>query len=390
MRVLVLSSRFPDTVRPMAGNIVERQTLALAERKGIAVQVVAPLPMYPFPLSLLRRHRRLTNVPDEETWKGIRVHRPRYLVIPKTPASQPLFMQRRLLPLLKRIRREFPFEILAGQFFWPEGPAVVALGALLDIPVSLKGRGPDVETWAERPSAGSLIVEAGRRADGMLAISADLKCHMERLGMPGDRISVHYTGVDTELFKPGRAAAKAKLGIQGPLLLSVGNLIPRKGHDLVIEALTHLPQARLIVAGNGSLKEELEAWARALNVQDRVRLVGLVPHAEMPSLYAAADVTIHAASVEGFANARVESLACGTPVVTTAAGAPEEIITSPLAGKIVPRNAADIAAAALEFIRHPPPTPAVVAAVERFSWERNAAELEAHLRTLVERRQTRR
>ena len=383
MRVLVLSSRYPDAVRPMAGNIIERQTLALAARRDVDVQVVAPLAVNPFPLSLLPRHRRLRDLPRVETWNGLRVHRPRYATIPKLAGAQPFLLARRLLPLLRALRREFAFDVLAAQFFWPEGPAAVSLREILGVPVSVKGRGPDVETWATHGTAGPRIVEAGRRADGLLAVNAELKRHMERLGMPSERIAVHYTGLDRNLFRPGRAAAKQALGISGPLLLSVGNLIPRKGHDLAIAALAHLPDATLMIAGNGTLDQQLRETARALGVEERVRMMGLVPYTEMPALYAAADVTIHAASIEGFANARVESLACGTPVVTSDVGAPEELIQSPEAGAIVPRDAASIAAAAQRFILAPQPEWVVAAAVDRFSWDRNAEELDAHLRALI-------
>jgi teichuronic acid biosynthesis glycosyltransferase TuaC len=383
MRVLIISSRFPDVLRPNAGNIVEHQTLSLAQRPDVEVEVVAPIAVPPFPLSLQARNRRLSALPAVEDWKGLRVHRPRYTLPLKLPGAHPFLLRRRLLPLLEAIRRNFPFDVLAGQFFWPEGPAVVALGAHLGVPVSLKGRGPDVETSAKHRWAGPLIVKAGSRADGLLAVNAELKRHMEMLGMPGERIAVHYTGIDRGHFKPGRAAAKRTLAREGPLLLSVGNLIPRKGHDLAIEALTHLPGVRLAIVGNGPLLPELRAQAREFGVDDRVEMLGLVSYREMPTLYAAADVTVHAASIEGFANVRVESLACGTPVVTTAAGGAEELIKSPDAGAIVPRNARAIAAAAGRLIRDPPQPDAVLEAVAAFSWERNAIELEAHLLGLL-------
>lgn len=385
LRVLVLSSRFPDRVRPNAGNIVERTILALAARPGVEVEVVAPIGRPPFPLSLLRRHARLRPVARSETWKGLRVERPFYPTLPYWYELAPRSLARTLLPLLRETRRRFPFDVLAAQFFWPEGPAAVALGEKLGVPVSVKGRGPDVETWAKRPGAGRMIVEAGRKADGLLAINADLKGQMAALGMPEERIAVHYTGIDRSQFRPGdRAAEKARLGVEGPLLLSIGNLIPRKGHALVLEALPRIPGATLIIAGAGPDLERLRERAARLGLGGRVRLLGPVAQDAMPALYRAADVTVHAASVEGFANVRVESLACGTPVVTTAPGGADELIRTPEAGRIVAADSAAIAAAALELIERPPSAASVVQSVERFSWERNAAEMEAHLRALAE------
>lgn len=385
LRVLVLSSRFPDAASPNAGNIVERTVLALAARPGVEVEVVAPAGRPPFPLSLLPRHARRRTVPREEVWKGLRVQRPVYPTWPYWYELAPRSMARTLLPLLRRTRRRFPFDVIAAQFFWPEGPAAVTLAGKLGVPVSIKGRGPDVETWAKRRGAGRMIVDAGRKADGLLAINADLKRQMTALGMPGERIAVHYTGIDRALFRPGdRAAEKARLGVEGPLLLGVGNLIPRKGHLLALEVLRRIEGATLIVAGGGPDYGLLNDRAAALGIAHRVRLLGLVPYERMPALYAAADVTLHAASLEGFANVRVESLACGTPVVTTAPGGADELIRSPDCGRIVAADPEAIAAAALELIERPPSAESVVSAVERFSWERNAAEMEAHLRALAQ------
>jgi glycosyltransferase involved in cell wall biosynthesis len=105
----------------------------------------------------------------------------------------------------------------------------------------------------------------------------------------------------------------------------------------------------------------------------------------MPSLYSAADVTVHAASLEGFANVRVESLACGTPVVSTPAGGADELIKTAAAGRIVPADAGAIAAAAAELIANPPLAEDVARAVDGFTWPRNADQLEAHLRAIAAR-----
>jgi len=118
-------------------------------------------------------------------------------------------------------------------------------------------------------------------------------------------------------------------------------------------------------------------------VKGRVRMLGHVPHALMPALYRAADVTIHAASAEGLANAWVESLACGTPLVATEAGGIREVIDRPEAGRIVAPEPKAIADAVRALLADPPDPEQVAMAVESFSWERNADELEAHLRAIV-------
>ena len=126
------------------------------------------------------------------------------------------------------------------------------------------------------------MVEAARAAGGLLAVSEALKQRMVALGMP-DRIQVHYTGIDLDQFRPtDRTAAKAALGVEGPLLVSVGALIPLKGHDLTIAAMAQLPDATLLIVGDGPERATLELQAEKFG--GRVKLLGNRPHSELPAL----------------------------------------------------------------------------------------------------------
>jgi len=387
LRVLVLTSRYPDKVRPGAGGFVEQQTLALAALSGTTVEVVAPIAIPPFPLSLRSLHSRLAMLPGEEMWNGLRVHRPRYRYVPAFPELGPASMARRLLPLLHDIRRRFEFDVIAAQFFWPEAPAAAHLAFALQVPLSIKGRGPDVLMWTGRKRPLRMMREAARAADGLLSVSRSLRRDMIALGIGDDRIEVHYTGLDRNLFIPqDRIAAKAALGISGPLLLSAGNLVSRKGHLLVLDTLKHLEGVTLMIAGDGPEGERIHQRAIDLGVGDRVVFLRMVAQADLPALYAAADLTVHAASLEGFANVRVESLACGTPVVTTAAGGADELIDRPAAGAIVPADAEAMANAIRDILDRPPPQETVTPSAERFSWEANASQLRDHLAALVRSR----
>ncbi len=227
------------------------------------------------------------------------------------------------------------------------------------------------------------MVDAAFAADGLLAVSAALKGRMEKLGMPAGKIAVHYTGVDAALFHPrDRAAAKAELGVGGPLVVTAGALVPVKGHQLALEAIAQVPEATWIVVGDGPERPALEKRAQELGVAERVRFLGIRPHAELPALLGAADLLLHTAEREGLANVWVEALACGTPVIVTETGAAAEVVDRPEAGRVVPRDPAVIAGAIRDLFANPPPQEAVRRAAERFSWERNAAELAAHLQRI--------
>jgi len=386
LRILTLSTLFPDASRPTFGVFVERQTLGLAAREGVEVEVVAPLGLPPFPLSLGPRHRALRRLPQCETWKGAIVHRPRFASLPKLPALAPAAMARALLPRLREIRERFPFDVIDAEFFWPDGPAAMQLSAALGIPFSVKARGNDIHYWAGVPGCTGQIVAAGHAAGGVLAVSAALREVMIGFGMPADRIAVHQTGIDRDRFRPvERVAAKAGLGVSGPLVVTVGALIRRKGQALAIDAIAKLPGVAMLMVGAGPDRGRLEAIIRGKGLADRVRLLGARPHAELPGLMAAADILLLMSTSEGLANVWVEALACGTPIVIGDVGGAREVLTSRNAGRLAKFDAAAVADAVRDVLADTPDQEAVRHTVDRFSWDRNAQELEAHLRKVAGR-----
>jgi teichuronic acid biosynthesis glycosyltransferase TuaC len=385
LRVLTLSTLFPHAAQPTLGVFVERQTLGLAALPDTEVQLVSPIGLPPWPLSRHPHYAPRAALPREEDWKGLRVHRPRFRVWPRFgEARSARAMADALLPILRILRTRFPFDVIDAEFFWPDGPAAMHLAHALGVPYSIKARGADIQYWGERPAIAEQVREAGRRADRLLAVSHALKEVMVTLGMPAEAISVHYTGVDLDRFVPiDRVAAKAALGVSGSLLVTAGALIPRKGQAFVIRALEHLPEATLLLVGDGEDRAALETTARPFG--SRVRFLGARPHAELPGLLAAADVMVLPSSSEGLANVWVEALACGTPIVITDVGGAREVLDRPEVGRLVARDPAAIAEAIRAILTQPPPPEAVRRTAERFSWDRNARELRDHLARLAAR-----
>jgi glycosyltransferase involved in cell wall biosynthesis len=228
------------------------------------------------------------------------------------------------------------------------------------------------------------MLEAARRAGGLLAVSAGLKADMAAAGMPGDKIRVHYTGVDLDRFKPtDRDSAKRALGVSGRLIVTPGNLVALKGQRLAVEALAGIPDATLLIAGEGPERRTLEAMIAERGLPARARLLGSVPPEKMPELLAAADLMLLPSEREGLANVWIESLASGTPILIADVGGAREVLDRAEAGRLVARDAGAIAAAAREMLASPPDPAAVRRSAERFSWERNGAELHEHLAKLA-------
>jgi teichuronic acid biosynthesis glycosyltransferase TuaC len=386
IRVLTLATLFPDASRPTFGPFVERQTLGLAAHPDVELKVVAPIGIPPWPLSMLSRYSPFASVPKTENWCGVDVYRPRFMHVPGVGGAWDVGMlTRTLLPLLRNIRRDFAFDIIDAEFFFPDGPAAVALGEALGVPVSIKARGADIQYWGVHNKTAAQVVDAGRRATGLLAVAGALKDDMIAIGIPGEKIMVHYTGVDLSLFKAGeRDAAKSELGVSGPLVLSVGALIPRKRQALTMEAVAGLPGITYAMIGKGEDEAMLRTLAQSLGMANRVQLLGPRPHAEIARWLAAADVMCLPSKSEGLANAWVEALACGTPVVTTDVGGARELMDRADAGHIVAPEVNAVRDAIADLIANPRDPQAVRKTAERFTWDANRDALYDYFKRIVQ------
>lgn len=387
LRVLTLSTLFPDASRPNFGIFVQRQALSLSSRDDVELRVVAPVGIPPWPLSRLARYRALARLPAREDWKGLTVDRPHFLNLPGLGGrTHARMLARALKPVLEAIRTEFAFDLIAAEFFYPDGPAAVALGRHLGVPVSITARGSDVHRWGKAPGVAGQVIAAGKAANGMHAVSEAIRADMIAMGMPGERIRAITTGVDQTRFAPrDRVAGKAALGVSGPLVASLGALIPLKGHDIVIDAVARLPGVHLWIAGQGPEQARLEAQVARLGLGGRVRLLGGVPADEVAALVAAADVMALASEREGLANAWLEALASGTPVVIPDVGGARQVLKdSAVAGRIAPRTAEGFAAAIGALLADSPDQLAVRAVAEPYTWAANSANLHRFYSGLVE------
>ena len=385
LNVLMLSTLFPDISRPNFGVFVERQARELAGRPEADVTVIAPVGLPPWPLSLAARYAPLRALPRKERWRELTVYRPTFPIFPKIGGSTNVgAMTRAILPLVRRLHAEKPFDVIDASFFFPDGPVAQRLSKALGIPYSVKARGADIHYWGVQRGTRKMVRQAADGAAGLLAVSDAMRRSMARMGIDAEKIRVHYTGVDLDTFEMGdRDAAKAALDFSGPVVLCVGALIPRKGQDLLVRALPLLPDVTLLLAGQGAFRRTLENLAQELGVERRVGFLGSVPHHKLPRIYTAADVMALPSQSEGLANAWVESLACGTPIVITDVGGARELLDQPEAGRIVAREPEAIADAIRAILDAPPTREAVRESALRFTWTANGDTLLSHLHAIA-------
>lgn len=394
LRLLTFSTLFPDSTRPNFGVFVENRLRHLVATGQACSTVLAPVPWFPpLPQRLAVRTgawSRFAAVPRRETRHGLVVHHPRFPVLPRIGMSvAPLLLYRAARAALARlIAQGLEFDAIDAHYLYPDGVAAVWLGRTFGKPVVITARGSDVTELPDYAIPRAYIRRAIAGADALVSVSAGLKQALVGLGAPPDKVTVLRNGVETDLFREtDRDATRARLGLTGPTLISVGGLIPRKRLHLTIAAMAALPDCTLLLAGEGPERARLQALAAEHGVAARVRLLGPVPHRDLPAYYGAADVMVLASSREGWANVLLESMACGTPVVASNIPGNPEVVQSRAAGLIVGDNTADgIAAAVRDLLAAPPTRAATRAYAEPFGWEETSAGQLALFRRVIGRR----
>ncbi|MDH3768776.1 MAG: glycosyltransferase family 4 protein, partial [Gammaproteobacteria bacterium] len=359
--------------RPGHGPFVEHRLRQLLGTGEVASTVVAPVPWFPSRNPLFGEYAGFAAAPHEETRHGIHVLHPRYPVIPKigmnlAPALLERFSRRAVAEVLNN---DPAIRLLDAHYFYPDGVAAAMLGERMGLPVFITARGTDINLIPEYARPRRRILWAAERAAGIITVCSALKDTLVEMGVDGSKITVLRNGVDFDLFSPvPETQARAQTGMEANTLLSVGLLIERKGHHLIIEALSELPGVRLVIVGDGPQRGALEALASRLEVAERVHFAGRIPQDQLPAYYSAANALILASSREGMANVLLESLACGTPVVATPLWGTPEVVADPAAGVLMQdRSAASIVSGVRQLFDNYPLPADTLSYSKRFSWD---------------------
>lgn len=226
-----------------------------------------------------------------------------------------------------------------------------------------------------------------KAATAVLATTTDEVAELARLGVPNARVRLVPAGVDTARFAPSGLIAKRK---DRPRLIAVGSLAEYRRLDIVLGCLAELPGpgAELIIAG-GPPADVLESdhgyrilakLAAHLGVADRVKFTGHVADADLPALLRSADLLVSAARYEPQGICSILAMACGVPVLATAAGCYGDAVIDGTTGVLVPPERPDLLARRLRDLLASPMRLAAfgIAAADRarsrYPWDRVATE----------------
>ncbi len=380
-KILMLSRNYPNNMMPLAGLWVEG--LARAVSRLCEVQVVSPVPYCP-PVPRGVSYGDFRRIRRRDRLHGIDVSYPRFLTGPARTlhrleaAGYYLGVRRKIAQL----RREFPFDVIHAHFGYPDGVVAIRLGRRHQVPVLITEHAPWMPWMEAAPAVRAQAVRASREAAFHIAVSRYVRDTVARFTGESDRLRTIPIGVDDHLFiRPTDESAR-----DPERILYVGRIHPIKGVDVLLRAMRRLvgarPSARLTLVGGGFFyrdyrrqEEALRRLAGELRLDQHVEFVGGRPPEEVAEWMRRSAVLVLPSRAEAFGAVLVEALACGTPVVATYCGGPEDVINDRV-GRLVPRDNEGALANAVEDVlahreRYDPDWLRAYA-LEGFSWDKIA------------------
>lgn len=338
INLLVITSLFPNCKQYRHGIFVETKLKKILATGAANAVVIAPVPWFPVKSKYFSRYSIYADVPGTDIRDGIKVYYPRYLVVPKIGMMiTPFFMAFSILLTVLKVKKSgYKYDLIDAHYFYPDGVAASIVSKIFNVPLVISALGSDINVITNFFIPKKMILWAAKKAAGSITVSNALKIKMCDIGAVPEKVNVLRNGVDLELFTPlNREKLREKYNLKKKTLISVGNLIELKGHDLIINSLLELPECELLIVGGGELEGSLKELVKKNKLEDRVYFMGIVKQEQLAELFNASDIMVLASSREGWANVLLESMACGTTVAATAVGGTPEVIQSEYAGLLI-------------------------------------------------------
>ncbi len=384
MKILTVSTMFPNKAQPSFGIFVLQRLKALSKLSEL--KVVAPVPYCPI-VGILKKYAYRAKVPQGDTIDGLEITYQRFFSIPMIlKPLDAVFLFVSLFFFCRRVQREFDFDIIDAHLAYPDGFAAVLLGKLLGKPVTITLRGHDIFALPAHPVRKKQVIYALKEARHIFSVSQGLKDGAVGLGIDAGKITVVPNGVDSEKFyRVPMSEARQKLDLpqDKKIILSVGHLVVRKGFHHLIKALAELQKNGekdflLVIVGGPGIEGDFSACLRGLiaesNLSAQVKLVGAQPYERLYLWYNAADVFCLVSEHEGHPNAMIEAMACGRPVIVNKSWCDPTMLNCREGGVLVdPENYKELADAIKTSLDRDWDFGEIITAVQKRDWK-HAAE----------------
>ncbi|MGV3724852.1 MAG: glycosyltransferase family 4 protein [Actinomycetota bacterium] len=347
-RVLLLSNLYPSAHEPTRGAFNLQGFRALAGY--CETRIVVPVLWW----ERTRRPLEWLAAPRSSA-TGIQAVYPSCWHVPQVHPLHPWTMYASVRPYVRRLARDFRFDAIVAAWACPDGVAAAHLAREYNCPLVTMVLGTDVNSLAASPALRKHLQWGLSHASRVITVSGALRDKVADLGVPASRIRVQHNGVDGDRFQiRNRAEARNRLGLSPDrrLICFVGNLVPEKGVDVLIEALARLRDSGddvtdLALVGAGGAQEALRQQAQSLRLEQRVQFCGRRSHEEIPAWLTASDLFCLPSRREGCPNVVLEALASGRPVVASRVGGLPELV-NPSNGLLAPADDSRALADALQ------------------------------------------
>lgn len=394
LKVLVLARSYPNNVMPQFGPWVARLMQHLSDR--CEIRVIAPVPYCPPGLGLFE-YGRFRAVERERVEGQVKVYHPRFLVGPGYSLYniEATAYYLGIRKLVDRIREEFSFDVIHAHFGYPDGVVGSRLASRYGVPIVVTEHALWRPWMDQYPLVRRQAIAAARTYDCHVGVSTALRDTIVHFTEKPEVVRVIPNGVDGSIFKPLEKLEEKK----HEQILYVGLLNFNKGLDVLlgsVQALVkHRPAVKLVCVGgfhyrNTRLQaDRIQYMAHDLELDQHVEFVGVKTPMEVSRYMAESAVLVLPSRRESFGSVLVEALACGTPVVATRCGGPEDIVNGNV-GRLVPvDNAEALTEAVVDILDHPhrfEPGQLRAYALDRFGWDRVVAQnLEAYQNVVFRR-----
>ena len=340
LKIASVCRALPTPDDPACGLFVMRRLEAMSRVADL--KVFQPIPWFPMVNSLQAWAKQRSH----ESLGVLVEHAPMFYVPKFFKGLDSYWLYRSIRERLALLKANGELDLVDAHFAYPDGVGSLRVAEELGVPAFITMRGVE-EDYLKIPVIARQIKAALRSVDGCICVSHSLRDAAVTAGVDPQRVAVIHNAVNRTMFQPrDRATAKRILGVDCDtrIIVSVGNLLSVKRHDVLIQALAQLDcnstTVRLVIIG-GTMHESAQPAALRklcddLGVTDRVTFTGRLAPADVANWLDAADVFALASRREGCCNAVLEALASGTPVVATAVGDNERFVHNGTNGYIVP------------------------------------------------------
>jgi len=343
---------FPNLVFPNNGIFVKERLKAMSNILDISI--IAPVPYFFF-ISQTKKYKNIHMIPTIENFESLVVNHPRYFLIPKYLKFLDgyLYYWSTNNFFSEQIKIINP-DILDFHWVYPDAFAGLMLARRYQKKIVVTIRGNESICYFEKSLRKKQLINTLQHVDHIIAVSNDMKTKVvNEYGVRHKNVTVIPNGIQPQKFKLiDRRKAREFCGLDQDkkYILSLSRLSHEKGLEFLFRAFAslHIEDVEVLVVGDGPLKDNLHVLANDLGIAKRLKFIGAVAHEKTLFWYNAADVFCLPSLWEGCPNVIIESLACGTPVVSTLVGGIPDLVPDEDYGFLVPSGVVGPLAVALD------------------------------------------